>query len=53
MIACADGFFHLLPLQSSFNILKDSFKNGIDLAKIAEKMNGASRAELKVFHSYI
>ena len=42
-----------LPLQSRFDILKIhsrkmNLMRGIDLKKIAGKMNGASGAELKV-----
>ena len=44
----------LQKLQSRFDILKIhsrrmNLMRGIDLKKIAEKMNGASGAELKVF----
>ena len=47
-------FHHLwLPTQSRFDILKIhsrrmNLMRGIDLKKMAEKMNGASGAELKV-----
>ena len=49
----ADRVLNLLPLQSRFDILKIhsrkmNLMRGIDLKKIAEKMNGASGAELKV-----
>lgn len=45
-------------LQSRFDILKIhsrrmNLMRGIDLKKIAEKMNGASGAELKVFPAFI
>jgi ATP-dependent 26S proteasome regulatory subunit len=49
----SDRVLNLLPLQSRFDILKIhsrkmNLMRGIDLKKIAEKMNGASGAELKV-----
>jgi hypothetical protein len=45
--------FNILHFQSRFDILKIhsrkmNLMRGIDLKKIAEKMNGASGAELKV-----
>ena len=51
MIICTD--YVLNVLQSRFDILKIhsrkmNLMRGIDLKKIAEKMNGASGAELKV-----
>lgn len=47
------ALINLIPLQSRFDILKIhsrkmNLMRGIDLKKIAEKMNGASGAELKV-----
>jgi len=47
----------LLVLQSRFDILKIhsrkmNLMRGIDLRKIAEKMNGASGAELKVCNPF-
>lgn len=50
---CAYRLLNPLPLQSRFDILKIhsrkmNLMRGIDLKKIAEKMNGASGAELKV-----
>jgi len=52
MIICTD--YVLNVLQSRFDILKIhsrkmNLMRGIDLKKIAEKMNGASGAELKVY----
>lgn len=45
-------------MQSRFDILKIhsrkmNLMRGIDLKKIAEKMNGASGAELKVYLLYV
>lgn len=57
MITYADRALNPLSLQSRFDILKIhsrkmNLMRGIDLKKIAEKMNGASGAELKVGFIY-
>lgn len=57
ILECADDLskstYHLITVQSRLDILKIhsrkmNLMRGIDLKKIAEKMNGASGAELKV-----
>lgn len=58
ILECADDLskstYHLITVQSRQDILKIhsrkmNLMRGIDLKKIAEKMNGASGAELKVW----